>query len=175
MGAPTGIRFSNLFHVVDWLPTLAELVGVVPHKMDRVDGKSQWATLLGQSTIPARQEIFVGYVMNDSTGQWYGPAVRVGNWKLLQGYSGGPSAGDLHPKGTHHPTPGGMSNSTYLLFDLHQDPGEENDLSSFYPDIVEGLRYHLAVYQQSYVTPQPNDDVDCPFSGWKNTSMGPTL
>lgn len=151
------------------------MVGVVPKKFSELDGKSQWSTLMGQTDQPARQELFVGYVKNDDTGQWYGPAVREGNWKLMQGKSGGPDADSRKPPGTDDPVPGGISNSSYLLFDLSQDPGEDNNLSQQYTSVVERLRYHLAVYQESYVSPQPNDDSECPFSGWANTSMGPTL
>lgn len=160
---------------MDWLPTLAEVVGIVPKKFDELDGRSQWSNLMGRSDQPVRQEIFVGYVKNDYTGQWYGPAVRVRNWKLLQGTSGGPDAQHDRPTGTDDPIPAGIVNSTYLLFDLSQDPGEENDLSKEYPLIVEELRYHLEVYQQSYIPPQPDDDTGCPFSAWPNTTMGPTL
>jgi hypothetical protein len=130
---------------------------------------------MGRTDQPARQELFIGYVLNDGTGQWYGPAVRVGNWKLLQGTSGGPDANNDSPPGTHDPVPGGASNSSYLLFDLSQDPGEEVDLAQEYPSILERLRYHLEIYQQSYVRPQPDFDSDCPFSGWTNSSMGRTL
>ena len=175
LGASTGTRFPHLFHVVDWLPTLAELVGIVPKKVNELDGKSQLSSLMGQTDQPARQELFVGYVKNDDTGQWYGPSVRVGNWKLLQGESGGPDANHHSPPGTNDPVPGGATNSSYLLFDLSQDPGEEINLAHEYPAIVERLRYHLATYQESYVPPQPDIDSSCPFSGWTNSSMGPTL
>ncbi len=81
-----------------------------------MDGKSQWATLTGLAHVPTRNELFVGYVKNDNINQWYGPAVRVEQWKLVQGVSGGPSADDLNPSGTTDPIPGGTKNSSiYLL------------------------------------------------------------
>lgn len=175
LGLEGGKRFPHLFHVVDWLPTLAEMTRVVPRQFDELDGKSQWAILTGQTDQPARNQLFVGYVQNDATNQWYGPAVRVGNWKLIQGRSGGPDADTSDPPGTKDPVPGGFVNSSYLLFDLSKDPGEDNDLASAYPETVERLRYALELYQQSYVAPQPNDDTGCPFTGLVNTSMGPTL
>jgi arylsulfatase A-like enzyme len=178
LGLEGGRRFPHLFHVVDWLPTLAEMIGVVPTsrtKLDDLDGKSHWGSLTGQTDQPARNQLFVGYVRSDFTDQWYGPAVRIGNWKLIQGPSGGPDADTLAPAGSSDPVPGGLVNSTYLLFDLSKDPGEDNNIASLFPNTVQRLRYALEVYQQSYVTPQPNDDTGCPFTGLVNTSMGPTL
>lgn len=175
LGFPTATRFPHMFHVVDWLPTLAELVGVVPRHLDQLDGKSQLASLRNEGGSPARNELFVGYVKNDNTNSWYGPSVRFQNWKLIQGCSGGPHAQNMTPAGTRLPVPGGISNSTYLLFDLEQDPQEDNDLSDLYPEIVRSLRYKLQLYQQSYVPPQPNDDSSCPFTGLVNTTMGPAI
>merc|ERR1712157_620066 len=40
LGIPTKQRLPHLFHVVDWLPTLAELIGVSPQGKE-LDGISQ--------------------------------------------------------------------------------------------------------------------------------------
>ena len=94
---------------------------------------------------------------------------------MLQGESGGPNSYLHNPSGSNDPIPGGVSNSSYLLFALSQDPCEEVDLTHEYPAIVERLRYHLATYHESYLPPYPDDDSGCPFSGWTNSSIGPTL
>ena len=79
------------------------------------------------------------------------------------------------PRGTDHPLPGGLKNVSYLLFDLRQDPGEEVNMASQYPQILEDMIYKLKLYQQSYVEPQPNDGSDCPWTGFVNHSIvGPT-
>merc|ERR1719464_699399 len=39
-------RFRHLFHVVDWFPTIAEWLNVVPRHQTRLDGVSQVDSLL---------------------------------------------------------------------------------------------------------------------------------
>jgi arylsulfatase A-like enzyme len=173
LGLKGGQRFPHLFHVVDWLPTIAEALEILPRKAYALDGKSQ-LTSLKQGGPPTRQELFVGYSQADTTNQWYGPAIRYRNWKIVQGTSGGPDQFNDHPEGSIAPLPGGLLNSTYLLFDLKTDPMEESDVAHQYPEVVQALRYKLATYQQSYVPPQANDDSSCPFTGLVNTSVGPT-
>ena len=169
---PTNTRFPHLFHVVDWLPTLAELIHVVPRNSPNLDGKSQLQSLKhGYST---RDELFVGYSFADSTNEWYGPAIRYRNWKIVQGKSGGPDKDNPAPAGTKTPQPGGLSNCSYLLFDLETDPREEIDLADEYPDVLQDLIFKLQQYQESYVPPQPNNDSGCTFTGLVNTTVGPT-
>jgi arylsulfatase A-like enzyme len=171
-GFPTKKRFPHLFHVVDWLPTLAEFLGIVPRNSEKLDGKSQLQSM--KDGFATRQELFIGYALADSTNQWYGPAVRYQNWKIVQGTSGGPDENDSTPKGSKTPQPGGLTNTSYMLFDLETDPSEENNLADQYPDVLQDLMYKLRQYQQSYVPPQANDDSSCPFTGLINTSVGPT-
>jgi arylsulfatase A-like enzyme len=169
---PANHRFPHLFHVVDWLPTLAELIGIVPNNLQNLDGKSQLDSL--KHGVATRQELFVGYAKADTTNQWYGPAVRYRNWKIVQGTSGGPDQFNNHPKGSDAPQPGGLVNSPYLLFDLETDPLEETNVADQYPDVLQEMIYKLQEYQKSYVPPQANDDSSCPFTGLVNTTVGPT-
>jgi arylsulfatase A-like enzyme len=172
LGLPTSARFPHLFHVVDWMPTLAEIVGAVP-KNNKIDGKSQLTGL--KQNIAIRDHVFVGYAYAGySTNQWYGPAIRHGQWKLIQGTSAGPDEYDIAPHGSEQPLPGGADNSTYLLYDLALDGGERHNVADRYPAIVHFLKSKLKEYQQSYVPPQPNTDKNCPFMGYVNTSIGPT-
>jgi arylsulfatase B len=182
-------RFSDLFHVVDWLPTLAELVGVVPMG-NTLDGVSQLLGLQHGGTTrqttttttagpfpPARRELFVGYAHTNghdaNDGGWYGPAIRYGRWKLIQGLSGGPDDFDRNPEATLTPAHGGNGTS-YLLFDLTVDKEELQNLALFYPQVVQQLAEKLRYYQRTYVPPQPNNDLACPFPGLVNTTVGPT-
>ena len=168
-------RFRHLFHVVDWFPTLAEWVGVVPLNQTVLDGISQVESLSGGKE-PARTELFGGYAFwRDSeypneNHWWWGPSIRHRNWKLVQGTSGGPDALDPMPNGTRNIIPPRTSED-YLLFDLDKDPREENDLSKVYPEILETMIYKLKLYQKSFVNPQVNDDSLCPFPGLVNTSV----
>jgi arylsulfatase A-like enzyme len=168
-------RLSNLFHVVDWLPTLAEMVHVVPAAQKPLDGKSQWPAFLDDQ-VAVRNEVFVGYTHNDETNEWYGPALRYQNWKLVQGTSGGPDQYDKHARGNpDDPQEGGIVNTTYLLYDLETDREELNNLAGLYPKVVEELRQKLQEYQQTYTPPQPSTTRDCPHCpGPVETDMGPT-
>ena len=162
----------HIFHVVDWLPTLAELVGVKPQGK-QLDGVSQLEGLRGNITsAPARKEIFVGYAQANNL--WYGPSVRHGRWKLVQGESAGPFDRSNHNiGGSKQPQAGGLSNSTYLLYDLSTDREENQNIASQYPKMVTWLRQRLQHYQQTYVPPQANNDASCPFTGFVDSVAGP--
>ncbi len=166
-------RFQHLFHVVDWFPTLAEWVGVVPANQTALDGVSQSEALAGGEE-PARTELFGGYAFwksdNPSKHWWWGPSIRHLKWKLIQGTSGGPDAQNPMPDGTTEIYPPG-TNTDYLLFDLDRDPEEETDLSKDYPEILEKMIYRLKLYQEYFVYPQINDDSQCPFPGLVNTTI----
>ena len=169
-------RFRFLFHVVDWFPTLAEWVGVLPSNQTVLDGVSQ-AEALAERAVPARTELFGGYTTwkQGTVQRWWGPSIRHLNWKLIRG-SGGPEAGNILPPGDDLPVPP-ANNSTaphgYLLFDLDRDPLETTDLSGVYPEILSRMIYRMELYQQSFVYPQPNNDDACPYPGHTNTAVGP--
>ena len=176
-------KLTSLFHAVDWLPTLANLTGAVPNGVLPLDGVNQWQALTDSTSIPPRTELFIGYSYFDggvTNHKWYGPAVRSGRWKLIQGLSGGPeqqSAANMTP-GTRTPAPGGSLEAPYLLYDLEKDPMEQHNVALDHPDIVEQLRTLLQEYQATYVPPQPLNP-HCPFPGWNsdilnNSRFGPT-
>ena len=182
MKIPYHILFLLLVFSKDWLPTIAELTGLMlPNSTaDRrpLDGKSQLQGLrYGYST---RDEIHLGYAHVFGSDSWFGPGIRFQNWKLIQGSSssgcsgGGPDQFDTNPTGSNDPLPGGLSNSTYWLFDLETDPLEETNLVDQYPSVAEDLICKLRQYQQGCVPFQSNDDSECPFTGVVNTSVGPT-
>ena len=187
-------RMEDIFHVVDWLPTLAELVGVQPNGKV-LDGVSQLSGLRGFNLPPARREVFVGYAQANSL--WFGPAIRRNRWKLIQGASGGPydqsnlgipagqgknkfvtgnQTGIIYPNGPNLggsliPQPGGVSNATYLLFDLLTDRDETQNVADLYPEFVQLLRDRLVEYQKTYVPPQLNTDRACPFTGFVDSRI----
>jgi arylsulfatase B len=171
-------QYPHLFHAVDWLPTLAAIAGASPNGKP-LDGVNQWESLLpgpdtlSTSTTPPREEVFVGYAMFNDT--WYGPAIRWKQWKLLQGTSGGPEESShlnpdyKPPPGYSRPAMGGISNDTYQLFDISVDPGEQNDISNEYPQIVAILQSKLRDYQKTYVPPMEPDGSCGAFAGISHT------
>ena len=165
-------KFPHLFHVVDWLPTLAELVGVATRQ--DIDGKSQLRGL--RYDMAVREHVLVGYAYGQKYGTkgWYGPAIRYGRWKLIQGKSGGPDQYDIKPRGSRKPLPAGVNDSSYVLYDLETDIGEVNNVASLHPDVVEFLRQKLKEYHEEVVPPQPDEDPSCPWTGTVKTTVGPT-
>jgi arylsulfatase A-like enzyme len=163
-------RYPHIFHVVDWLPTLAAIAGVLPDGKP-LDGVNQLEALQGKNLEhPPREEVFVGYAVYGH--KWFGPAIRYHNWKLIQGPSGGPQAADDNPIGTDTPAEGGIPGE-YLLYDLSEDREEQVNVAAEYPLIVDIMRAKLQEYQKTYVPPIEEDET-CPFPGVVNTTeFGP--
>jgi arylsulfatase A-like enzyme len=168
--------YANIFHAVDWLPTLVALTGTKPNGKP-LDGVDHLDALLTPANLvpPPREEVFVGYAQFEN--RWYGPAVRWQKWKLLQGVSGGPeSRSGPFPPGPSQPAAGGDVNYTYQLFDLEVDPGETTNLAGEYPILEQILQGKLKEYQKTYVPPFTDYPECTPFRGIVNTSeFGPTF
>jgi len=169
-------HYSHIFHAVDWFPTLAKLTGAKPEGKP-LDGVSHLDSLLSgpkdQKDLAPREEVFVGYAAYRN--QWYGPALRWQNWKLIQGTSGGPEDSEVIPPAHDQPASGGSVDDSYLLFDIEQDPGETNDLAKQFPIVVQILQAKLREYQESYVPPMQDYDPDCgPFRIANTSEFGPT-
>jgi arylsulfatase B len=151
-------KLDSLFHVVDWLPTLASIVGATPSGK-LLDGVNQWSTLQRQAKS-ARRELFIGYGI-DLMKIWSGPAIRYQKWKLLEvGYRG--------PPDRHHNT-----TATFHLYNIEDDPSEQNDLAPSRPFLVAWLRGKLDQYKTT-LTPLPEEDPSCPWHLTNITSFGPT-
>lgn len=192
------LLYPYLFHAVDWLPTLSALVNAKPNGKKQLDGVNQLnamkyissihnnnynkETIINSNNVDPetkmippqpREELFIGYANIGSN--WYGPAIRYKNWKLIQGKSGGPETINDHPIGPNQPAYGGNVSDTYLLFHIINDPTESYNLVDQYPNIVQLLQKKLQLYQQHYVPPLQHDTTCDPFRGLINTTeYGPT-
>lgn len=168
--------YPHLFHVVDWLPTLTAAVGAKPMGKP-LDGVDHLETLRGRDHASApRHELFVGYSYYPyDVPYWYGPALRYGSWKLIQGETGGPEDPHNIPPGQSTPAHGGNRSAVYRLYDLENDPNEQYDVASDHPVVVQLLQSRLRYYQRTYVAPQSETNPNCPFPGLTNTTQfGPT-
>ncbi|XP_060071412.1 arylsulfatase B-like [Ylistrum balloti] len=168
----TGKRFDGLMHAVDWLPTLVSVGGgSSPPAGYKGDGVNMWPALSQLSTSPRTELV---YNIDDLFPYEEGhAAIRVGNYKLIDGYPG------LYPdwyKPQTEESDYSISEidaeqfernlaSKYQLYNLKDDPTEHNDLSSKEPDIVSKLAARLKYYHDTMVPanyPLPN-----PFSSPK--------
>ncbi|MES2507550.1 MAG: sulfatase-like hydrolase/transferase, partial [Verrucomicrobiota bacterium] len=69
-------KFRTAMHVVDWMPTLAALVGYEPKEDLQWDGVSQWLPLRGARIMPPSRSIYIAHRSGDAS-------LRLGEWKLI--------------------------------------------------------------------------------------------
>lgn len=98
----------------DVFPTVADLIGV--DTPDNIDGISFLPTLMGGNQ---KQHEYMYWEFHERGGR---QALRKGDWKLVQ-YN--VNREPVKP---------------YELYDLSEDPGEENDLADQHPELVSELK-----------------------------------
>jgi arylsulfatase A-like enzyme len=162
LGISPATALSHLFHCVDWLPTLAAIVGAKPSGKT-LDGVNQLASLQDVS-VATRQEVFVGYGISIDE-KWTGPALRWRDYKLLRsGWYWGPAVNiTTNATNTHE----------YQLYNLRLDPSESNDVAKENPLLVQLLVRKLRRYLQDLVNIPPENPT-CPPAKMTNTKeFGP--
>jgi arylsulfatase A-like enzyme len=103
-------------HAVDWMPTMAALLGFTPPNDAKWDGMDVWPVIADQAPPPAERTFYI--VWRAARGS---EAVRRGDWNLLR-----------------------RKNKPWELYNLSSDPYETTDLSSQEPQQVRELTalYH---------------------------------
>ena len=118
-------KHDGLIHVVDMLPTLADVAGASTAKSLPLDGTDVWPVIATGAASP-RSEIV--YNVDPLMG-----AVRDGDWKLVWKAA-------LPPK--------------VELFDLAKDPGEADDLAAQFPEKVAALQSRIVALAAEMAPPQ---------------------
>lgn len=154
-GGLTGGRLNHSFvHFTDWLPTLCRIVGIEIPKDIRLDGQDVSASLLEDKDtyLPVRFWQWTRYRPNLKINS----SVREGRWKLvcppiLEAFQVTKEDGEMDRRIKYHPE---EFNDIYRgdlpklefpsppapqLFDIENDPYEENDLANSYPQIVQDM------------------------------------
>lgn len=148
---PAGLVNSSMVGTIDIFPTVLKAAGVDLPEDRIIDGKNIWPLLTSESAKSLHDALFAMQGENLMT-------VRSGKWKLHVRAPGSISKrGDdwIDPRGPdgvtiiapyEQPRPsaypgviGGDGPEEMMLFDLEDDPAEQNDVSKQYPEIVERL------------------------------------
>ena len=166
-----GYKYEGIMHAVDWHATVVRAAGGEP--VSGIDGMNQWDSI-STGTESARNE-FIYNLDNIQEGSQGHAAIRVGDYKLIDGYPGRLSGwykpeqvhvdNDYIPEELQAHTLYYKRNSKYTvrskrsrydgegLYNLKDDPNEHVDLSDKHPDIVKELKAKLAEYRKSLVPP----------------------
>jgi arylsulfatase A-like enzyme len=126
---PAGQHLKEPLHIVDWFPTLVQLVGgsLAPEKQILpLDGRDLWPTLIAGKPTP-HEEI----LLNTTP---VGGAIRVGDWKLK-----------LHTQ---------RQREEIELFNLADDIGEANNVAESNPGKVRDLRARYDRWAAQAVPPK---------------------
>jgi len=121
-------KLAAPLHTVDWMPTLAKLVGYQPKRDLRWDGADIWPLVTGEAKDPEPRTLYFPFVR----GKW---AIRHGDYKLL-------SPGEDKPARLYH---------------LAHDPYEKRNLAKQNPGKVAELLERLARARESDVAQRPPD------------------
>ncbi|MFV0593413.1 MAG: sulfatase-like hydrolase/transferase [Draconibacterium sp.] len=118
---------KSVFSAIDIRPSVLAFTGVGNSKSSLCDGENMLETLMGESSLSRQAPIF--YSRPPDRKNFYGfknlpdLAMREGDWKLLCDYDGG------RPE----------------LYNIVNDPGEEHNLASENPDIVNTMTQKATV------------------------------
>ena len=115
---PAGAVSDAVWYYADFLPTVAEVVGV--DAPDDVDGVSILPVLLGES-----RDVGERFLYWERFGGGFKQAVRWKNWKAVRNSS---------PK---------LLDEPLELYDLEGDIGEENDVAKAHPDVIAEIEHFM--------------------------------
>lgn len=149
-----GYTYDGLIHVVDWYPTFVSLAGGQPDP--DMDGFDVWQAITTNSDSPRTEFIYnLEYYQGNLIG-----AIRVGDFKLIMGPGGLPSAA-IPPGNVTGRFSLGIGEPLairdrpnappYRLYNITEDPTESNNLADQNPDMVNAMLERVAEYRQQMV------------------------
>ncbi|XP_070569162.1 arylsulfatase B-like [Ptychodera flava] len=136
----TGYVNDEMMHIVDWFPTLVNLIG--GESDSDMDGLNLWDTISKGDPSPRTEFVYNIDEEDDIPRQ----AIRIRNYKLINGKAGRPDGWIAPPESCcHHDKPNGddIHGECIRLYNLKDDPTERNDLSEAMPYRVERMLERL--------------------------------
>ncbi|XP_078577792.1 arylsulfatase B-like isoform X1 [Branchiostoma floridae x Branchiostoma japonicum] len=141
----TGYTNNEMIHAVDWFPTLLAAAGGTADP--GIDGVSQLDTILSGKPSPRTEFV---YNIDDVFPTVQG-AIRVGDYKLIEGFAGIFNGWYPPPNMTgSRPNSGDPINGTWL-FNLKDDPTEHHNLADSMPDKLKEMRAKLDGFRKTLV------------------------
>ncbi|CAH1273093.1 ARSB [Branchiostoma lanceolatum] len=141
----TGYTNNEMIHAVDWFPTILAAAGGTADA--GIDGVSQLDTIMTGKPSPRTEFV---YNIDDEFPTKQG-AIRVGDYKLIEGYAGKPD-GWIRPDNlTDTKADSGDPFIGTWLFNLKDDPTEHHNLADTMPDKLKEMQAKLAEYRKSLV------------------------
>lgn len=142
-----GQVIEGMHNMMDWFPTFANLTGGKIPEDRPIDGENITSTLLANGKREGRKLAYYSHRTGDLA------AFRSGNWKLKL-----PMKNLYHGRYSYEGEPA----HGLLLFNLEEDPGEENNLASEYPEKVKELEKEIEVFKASLGNLPPAKEMKLP-------------
>ncbi|KAI8501215.1 hypothetical protein Bbelb_213100 [Branchiostoma belcheri] len=142
----TGYTNNEMIHAVDWYPTILAAAGGTADA--GIDGVSQLDTILSGKPSPRTEFVYnIDDVQTTKQG-----AIRVGDYKLIEGNAGTPDGWIPPPNLTEETQSDGEDpNNGTWLFNLKDDPTEHHNLADSMPDKLKEMQAKLEEYRKSLV------------------------
>ncbi|XP_078610513.1 arylsulfatase B-like isoform X2 [Branchiostoma floridae x Branchiostoma japonicum] len=161
----TGYTNNEMIHAVDWFPTILAAAGGTAD--EAIDGVSQLDTIMSGQPSPRTEFV---YNIDDEFPTKQG-AIRVGDYKLIEGYAGKPDGWILPPNLAGSQLDSGDPVIGTWLFNLKDDPTEHHNLADSMPDKLKEMQAKLQQYRKSLVpaifpAPDPKSNPDNWGGAW---------
>jgi arylsulfatase A-like enzyme len=139
-----GSTVNALMHMVDWYPTLVNLAGGSLKQKLPLDGKDLWPSITEGKPSP-RTEVLCNAA--PETG-----AIRTGDWKLV--INGDKRDTDEEAPAKKKKAKAAKAGENYELFNLANDPFEQNNLAESKPEKLKELLKRYREYVSQAVPPK---------------------
>jgi len=162
-----GMTWSGLMHVSDIFATFSQIAGATHVE---TDGHALWDSIL-EGSASARTEIVHQAHNQYSNGTCTaadianpyvpscGSSLTRWPWKIINGFGGDGRNVALPPKSNQAVPTEAPCIKTACLFNIDEDPNEQNDLASHEPKLVASMLERLSVLSTPMCEPQPPDSL----------------